>query len=395
MPSDSEDENEVCDAVTPPAGAAQFPALKTIWEDQYCQQCQVGNDKGWECLRCGRQFKPVHHTRAVAHYAKIPNQGIKVCTSDIPHHEFQRYVNLWNHSKRRKTELTMVKMTITEDKEDKLSSSTEKLMESRNKKPKMSTELRRYYETIGMSKSSLPSGQTPIDTAFDILKQTDLERMNDARMDMAIATFFHENNLPDRAVNSSSFKIMIKYARMVGSSYNTPARQEIGGTLLDVNYKNVVENNKEVLCREADIFGLTWLSDGATIARMPLINILGLCADTPPTCVAIEDCTGHMTQGGKKDAVYIASLLEEVILPYDPDRTRTTIFWFDGAGNVQKAGRILEVMFPRAYSLHGGEHVISLFFSDIAKLPQIKVCLCFCFFVFDSILTIFSFRCLF
>jgi hypothetical protein len=102
-----------------------------------------------------------------------------------------------------------------------------------------------------------------------------------------------------------------------------------------------------------------------------------------------------MTQGGKKDAVYIASLLEEVILPYDPDRTRTTIFWFDGAGNVQKAGRILEVMFPRAYSLHGGEHVISLFFSDIAKLPQIKVCLCFCFFVFDSILTIFSFRCLF
>jgi len=85
MPSDSEDENEVCDAVTPPAGAAQFLVLKTIWEDQYCQQCQVGNDKGWECLRCGRQFKPVHHTRAVDHYAKIPNQGIKVCTSDVPH----------------------------------------------------------------------------------------------------------------------------------------------------------------------------------------------------------------------------------------------------------------------------------------------------------------------
>lgn len=393
MSSDSEEDNALpllqqgdaaSEVLAPLAPAAQFPALKTIWEDQYCQQCQVGNDKGWECLRCGRQFKPVHHTRAIAHYAKIPNQGVKVCTSVIPDHEFQRYINLWNRTKKRKTELTMVRMTITEDKEDKLASSTDRLLEARNKKPKVSTEMRRYYDTVGGSKSNhLPSGQTPIDTAFDTLKQSDLARMNDARMHMAIATFFHENNLPDRAVNSSSFKIMIKYARMVGTSYKPPDRLDIGGTLLDINHKNIVENNKEVLCREADIFGLTWLSDGATIARMPLINILGLCADTPPTCVGIEDCSGHMSQGGKKDAVYIASLLEEVVLPYDPDRLRTTIFWFDGAGNVQKAGRILEVLFPRAYSLHGGEHVISLFFSDIAKLQQIKVSLIFVFFIFE------------
>ena len=67
---------------------------------------------------------------------------------------------------------------------------------------------------------------------------------------------------------------MIKYACMVGSSYKPPARQEIGGTLLDINHKNIVENNKEVLCHEADIFGLTWLSDGATIACMPLIIFL-------------------------------------------------------------------------------------------------------------------------
>ena len=138
---------------------------------------------------------------------------VKVCTSVIPDHEFQRYINLWNRTKKRKTELTMVRMTITEDKEDKLASSTDRLLEARNKKPKVSTEMRRYYDTVGGSKSNhLPSGQTPIDTAFDTLKQSDLARMNDARMHMAIATFFHENNLPDRAVNSSSFKIMIKYA---------------------------------------------------------------------------------------------------------------------------------------------------------------------------------------
>jgi hypothetical protein len=73
-----------------------------------------------------------------------------------------------------------------------------------------------------------------------------------------------------------------------------------------------------------------------------------------------------MSVGDKKDAEYIANLLEDVIVPYDSDKTRSTIFWFDGAGNVQKSGRIIQAKFPRSYSLHSGEHVVSLFFSDIA-----------------------------
>jgi hypothetical protein len=51
----------------------------------------------------------------------------------------------------------------------------------------------------------------------------------------------------------------------------------------------------------------------------------------------------------------------------------TDLFFFDGASNVQKAGRILAISCKTAHCLHGAEHVISLFFSDLAKLPQIKV----------------------
>ena len=87
------------------------------------------------------------------------------------------------------------------------------------------------------------------------------------------------------------------------------------------------------------MLGLSCLSNCATISRTPLINVLGLCADTLPTCVAIKDCSGHMSVGGKKDAEYIANLLEDVIVPHDPDKTRSTIFWFDGAGNVRKTGK--------------------------------------------------------
>ena len=51
----------------------------------------------------------------------------------------------------------------------------------------------------------------------------------------------------------------------------------------------------------------------------------------------------------------------------------TDVVYFDGASNVQLAGRILEASYPRIEVLHGAEHVISLFFGDIFKLNIFNV----------------------
>ena len=56
-------------------------------------------------------------------------------------------------------------------------------------------------------------------------------------------------------------------------------------------------------------------------------------------------------------------------------KKRVDIFYFDGASNVQEAGKVLGVKFPRIVTYHGGEHVVALWFSDLAKIPEIKVCL--------------------
>jgi hypothetical protein len=240
----------------------------------------------------------------------------------------------------------------------------------------MSSEMTKYFESTGTCKSTPSLGNQPaIDTSFEHLVQQDLHRVNHAKMDMAIANFFHCDNIPDSAAESSRFALVIKYAALVGKDYKIPNRRKIGGPLLDLNYENCKETNKVSLLAEADTFGLVWLSDGATIHRMPLINILGVCANHHPTCVKIEDCTGHMTEGGKKDASYIAQLLEDVVSEYDPLKTRTNIFFFDGASNVRKAGLILQAKFPRATALWGGEHVCSLFFVDLSKFKAVKVCL--------------------
>ena len=83
----------------------------------------------------------------------------------------------------------------------------------------------------------------------------------------------------------------------------------------------------------------------------------------------IIDCTEHMEVGGKKDARYIASIFEANIEELDPKGVHLNAVLFDGASNVQKAGRVIEAKYPQVSVLHGIEHCISLFFSDVSRLP--------------------------
>jgi hypothetical protein len=107
---------------------------------------------------------------------------------------------------------------------------------------------------------------------------------------------------------------------------------------------------------------------------MPLMNILAMSGATPPMMIYIQDCTKHMAEGGKKDASYIVDMFEEKVMEYDSLKICTDVFYFDEASNVQKAGEVLMARFPHSFCFHGGEHVVSLFFSSIAKIKPIKVC---------------------
>lgn len=113
------------------------------------------------------------------------------------------------------------------------------------------------------------------------------------------------------------------------------------------------------------------LGDGATVKGMPLMNVL---VTTPNCCAVLDiiDCTDHMEVGGKKDAKYIADMFEEHIASLDPHGLHLNAILFDGASNVQKAGRAIQARYPQVSVLHGVEHVVSLFFSDVAKLSFVR-----------------------
>jgi hypothetical protein len=95
---------------------------------------------------------------------------------------------------------------------------------------------------------------------------------------------------------------MVNVLSKIGSDFEIPKRKQIGGLSLDLNFQTKYNDNKTNLLKGADVFRLSFLGDGATVKRMPLMNILAACADTPPIAVSIQDCTKNLQQGGMKDA---------------------------------------------------------------------------------------------
>ena len=65
---------------------------------------------------------------------------------------------------------------------------------------------------------------------------------------------------------------MLKLARCVGDSFISPNRHIVGRRLFYLNFKRKGANVLANLIDKADVFGLTFLGDVATVNSMPLMN---------------------------------------------------------------------------------------------------------------------------
>ena len=194
----------------------------------------------------------------------------------------------------------------------------------------------------------------------------------ESELTAAVADMIHSVGLPFSLSKDPKFRRFIKLACNVGSNFITTSRQRIGNELLKLNYRLYIKRTKEVLLNQAETHGLTLYGDGATVKKMPLINIL--CAGVHNLAVVLEivNCSQHLQGGGKKDATYIAGLFKPHLKELDPQKALVDLVYFDGASNVQKAGNILGAHYPCVTCLHGSKHVVSLFFGDLSKLSAIK-----------------------
>jgi hypothetical protein len=185
---------------------------------------------------------------------------------------------------------------------------------------------------------------------------------------MAIADMTHGCGLSFHLAQSQKFKKVLSLARVCSSKYLPPSRNAIAGRSLDLNYEVHQKRIKDTLNKDADLCGLTFYGDGATVKKMPLINILAAGVHNPAAVLQIVNCSSHLETGGKKDGTYIANLFRPHLKTFEDFTANTAdLVIFDGAANEQLAGDILEASYKRVSVIHGAEHVISLFFADVFK----------------------------
>ncbi len=111
-----------------------------------------------------------------------------------------------------------------------------------------------------------------------------------------------------------------------------------------LNYQVTDDKNFSKLLQDEEVFGLRWLGDGATIKQMPLLNILVLCSNAPPTVVSIIECTSHMSDRGKKNTTNIMEQFQRKVNEINQDRKMTDCFFFDGASKVLTFGQIFVLL---------------------------------------------------
>ena len=199
------------------------------------------------------------------------------------------------------------------------------------------------------------------------------------RVNIAIADLLHSNGLPSSLAEDDKFTKLISLSRQLPKKYVLPNRKKVGGQLLDAIYEESFKSSLKTLLSESKIYGVSVFGDGATVAKIPLINVLGASPNNSFALLDIIDCTSEMASGGKKTASYIAGLLKPVIKRIEEFRDPISnqshpgvvdLLLFDGASNVQNAGKHLAITNPRITVVHGTEHVVSLFFKDVfTKVP--------------------------
>ncbi len=366
--------------------------LRSVWDCPQINKALVpGPDgahvPGWICGWCpaGRgSFKGENATKALAHVAKIQRKNIRFCEGNIPQQKLIQYRNLWMIKSAAKSERTIRVNPMTDSIGDMQSRAllavggTERItfgdrMDDDDDVMLMGPPQKRpFFPSTPIAQdsftgSTISSASASTAAANFVSKPAGAGRASmqmklcgnvvdpDAaeKMNIAIADFIHSNCLPFSLADDPKFVKLIEVAKSLGK-YKPPTRQLIGSKYLDALHKINWDEQMKTLRSEATIFGVTIFGDGATIKTVPLLNVLGAGVNNPFALLDIADCTDHMALGGMKDATHIANCIKPLIEQLEQEmdgKSKCTgvvdLVFFDGASNVQNAGKLLSIKYPR------------------------------------------------
>ena len=108
-----------------------------------------------------------------------------------------------------------------------------------------------------------------------------------------------------------------------------------------------MERNSILIEKESEIFGLLFLGDGVTISRVPLLKNFVSGRNLPVSVLELVDCQGHLADGGIKIGTFICNIFLDHFKIIDPHKSIIDVIMFDGDSNVQLAGELLKINYPK------------------------------------------------
>jgi hypothetical protein len=348
-----------------------YPLRRSIFEDDKVAM----EGKGWRCLWCDKYFPVKNATKALLHVrqAKSNNQ-IAPCPAVIPPDRKRRYEAFHNRKETHSVRRSDAVIQLAKEDDDfhaRVQDNHDKASYSASSK-KQRTDISQVFlsQTAGGQSVSPITNFTNRDSG---MKRTVQMRLTDTHnpeaayaLNLKIADMVGSLALPHSITEDPKFHAVLALARTVGSSYKPPSRYQIKNNWIPKIYNQKKQDLKDTIRKKADIFGLSFYGDGATIRRKALINVMVACASNIGV-LDIVDNKNHLEGGNPKDAMHIKDIFLPHLRDLDPDKTRVDVVYFDGASNMQRGGRLLQSFYPRTYVCHGAEHVVSLFFNDICK----------------------------
>lgn len=404
-----EEEDEITPVPLNLDGDASLTPLPQELSDLWCSDkiLKYLNEEGKKMCRClhcnANPWSGWNHTKLLRHVCRIRGGDVKPCQGQIPPAYMKCYVAIWNKKKSAKSqkrireELINISIDQTEEQaclnydehkrqKNKLGPQgpalndmldVEELIEDPDEDTIGTTTITTRTKSESAKTSYLSGSKSTLQTHL-VFPKAKNSPAQERSLSVAIAHYIIANSLPFNHSEDILFKRVLVHSCQVNNSYRPPLKDEVAGDLLQSVFDAYYVKEVTALLREADIFGISVYGDGATINTVPQINVMAASPNNPGCVLDVIDCTDHMAKGGKKDAEYISNKMLPIMVKIDPHKHLIKGIIFDGAGNVQKAGDMIESHFPCSIVTHGTEHVTNIQFEKWVRITPIKEYAYFC-----------------
>ena len=157
--------------------------------------------------------------------------------------------------------------------------------------------------------------------------------------------------------------------KSTSSAYELPGAKQVGGPLLGSLSAQYTRHSKENMDMYKEDYGMACMSDGATVNRTPLVNVLA----------SRGDFLRHAPERRRLQRIHVRGLQEGRQLHRKEMGDAMAIlghkFFFlailDGASNMQSAGRILMALNKQLTVVHCALHLVHLIFGQIALISEV------------------------